>query len=116
MVVLEGPAIEVVIGFVVEAIGTAMAAAESIGCVDAVVVVAGLDEEVVGGCAAASDATLPVSVVEALGTAVHRLPPIEVMEKPAGRDGFVDMTSKSGDAVARKERTVARSTDSIGRS
>jgi hypothetical protein len=50
---------------------------------------------VVGGWAAASVATLPMSVVAALGTAVHRWPLIEVMKNPAGR---VDMTRrKKGD-------------------
>jgi hypothetical protein len=47
--------------------------------------------EVVVVKAAADAASLPVSVVDALGTAVHRWPFIEVMENPAGRFAFVGM-------------------------
>lgn len=55
---------------------------------------------VVGGCAAACVATAPVSVVEALGTAVHRWPLIEVMKNPAGRVALVDITRRKATPVA----------------
>lgn len=58
---------------------------------------------VVGGCAAACVAKAPVSVVDALGTAVHRWPLIEVMKNPAGRVGLVDMTRRKATPVAMKE-------------
>lgn len=104
MLVLEGPAIEVARGFVDDAFGAVTATAESICAADAAVVVAGMEVVLVGSCAAGNEAILAASVVEALGTAVQRLPPIEVMKNPAGRDGLVDMTRKNSDTVAREER------------
>lgn len=68
MAVLKDVATEV-IEFEVKATVTAWT--ESI---DAAAVVDTVDVVLVGSCAAASVATLPVSVVDALGTAVHRLP------------------------------------------
>ncbi len=53
--------------------------------------------------AAAAVASAPVSVVEALGTAVHRCPPIEVIENPAGRFALVDMVRMKSDACRCKE-------------
>lgn len=52
---------------------------------------------VVGGCAAAAVAKLPVKVVRERGTAVHRWPSIVVMENPAGRFALVDMLRKESD-------------------
>jgi hypothetical protein len=49
---------------------------------------------------AAAIASAPVSVVEALGTAVHRCPPIEVIKNPAGRFGLADMVKNESDSVA----------------
>lgn len=67
-------------------------------------------EEVVAGAgavavvkAAADAASAPVSVVDALGTAVHRWPSIEVMENPAGRFAFVDMMKRKSDACRCRE-------------
>ena len=48
--------------------------------------------------AAAADASAPVSVVDALGTAVHRWPLREVINCPAGRFVFVDMMKRKSDA------------------
>jgi hypothetical protein len=53
--------------------------------------------------AAADVASAPVSVVEALGTAVQRWPLIEVMENPAGRLAFVDMVKTKSDACRCRE-------------
>jgi hypothetical protein len=53
--------------------------------------------------AAAAVASAPVSVVEALGTAVHRWPSIDVMENPAGRFAFVDMAKTKSDACRCRE-------------
>jgi hypothetical protein len=53
--------------------------------------------------AAAAVASAPVSVVEALGTAVHRWPLIDVMENPAGRFAFVDMVKTKSDACRCRE-------------
>jgi hypothetical protein len=53
--------------------------------------------------AAADAASAPVSVVDALGTAVHRWPFIEVMENPAGRFAFVDMMKRKSDACRCRE-------------
>lgn len=51
----------------------------------------------------AAAATVPESVVEARGTAVHCMPPIEVIENPAGRFALVDIVKKKGDASRWKE-------------
>ncbi len=52
---------------------------------------------------AADAASAPVSVVDALGTAVHRWLSIEVMENPAGRFAFVDMMKRNSDACRCRE-------------
>jgi hypothetical protein len=52
--------------------------------------------------AAADVASAPVSVVEALGTAVHRWPFIVVMI-PAGRFGLVAMVKTKSDACRCRE-------------
>jgi len=57
---------------------------------------------VVGAEAAAAVVSASVSVVEALGTAVHRCPSIEVMKNPAGR--LVDMANVKSDTSRCKER------------
>jgi hypothetical protein len=70
-------------------------------CVVVLVVLVGL----VGGCAAVSVASLPVSVVNDLGTAVHRWPSIVVIKNPAGRFGLVDMM-KNGKRHQSLQRNV----------
>jgi hypothetical protein len=53
--------------------------------------------------AAADVASAPVSVVEALGMAVHRCPSIEVIENPVGRFVLVGMARMKGDSCRCKE-------------
>jgi hypothetical protein len=55
--------------------------------------------------AAADAASAPVSVVDALGTAVHLWPFMEVIENPAGRFAFVDIAKMKSDAWRRREGT-----------
>lgn len=60
-----------------------------------VVVVEVVTEVVAGGCtAAAIPAPLSPRELDVLGTAVHRAPSIVVMNAPAGRFAFVDMTAR----------------------
>jgi hypothetical protein len=53
--------------------------------------------------AAAAVASAPVRVVDALGTAVHRWPSIEVMKDPAGRFALVDMVKRKSDGCRCRE-------------
>ena len=45
----------------------------------------------------------PCTVVSVLGTAVHRMPLIEVIENPAGRFALVDMAERKAAPVAANE-------------
>ncbi len=106
---VEGAATRGVVDVVNERIVSAMldcatelaTSVEAAGVVDAMT-----SDVVVGGCAAAAVAKLPVRVVRDRGTAVHRWPSIVVMKNPAGRFALVDMMEMKGDTSRGRECTI----------